>query len=135
MFIPHSSLEHQEKKLFALTEFMKFTMPRFVSGFPQFFLSSNLIKQKSFYVFEEKRLHKPYQKNFCAKVHKINNHYKSVHHLEVIVQFSWVLVMSLLWINILISLGCKINKLSMFASWLRCYMDEKTFLLFFYIHF
>ena len=56
MFIPHPDLEHRERKLFAPEKFMKSIPPRLVSGFPQFILSSSLIKGASFHVSEKNRL-------------------------------------------------------------------------------
>ena len=54
IFVPHPNLGHRERKLFAPRKFMKLTMQRFFCEFPQFILSSILIKHESFYVLEEK---------------------------------------------------------------------------------
>ena len=54
MLVPHLNLGHREKKLSAARKFMKLTMLRFAGGFPQFLLSSILIKKSSFYVKNSK---------------------------------------------------------------------------------
>ena len=71
-------------KLFAPRRFTKLTIMKFVCWFPRFFfLSSILINQASFYVFEEKQFCKVwYRKYFWKGADKINSHYKDGHHLE-----------------------------------------------------
>ena len=54
---------------------MKSIMLKLVCGIPEFLLSSVLIKQVSFYVLEQKQLHKAYERIFVwVAVHKINSH-------------------------------------------------------------
>ena len=58
MFVPHPSLEHQERNLFAPRKFMKSVKQIFLfMDLLNFFLSSALIDQAIFYILREKQLH------------------------------------------------------------------------------